>query len=81
MTMTETINLSNTKRQEQRQRHTYTDKDKYKVLPRPNVCYIYQKQGVQGFKTLYWLSSCDGKDTILCIIVAEYFPGGNIFQE
>ena len=60
-----------------RQRHTYTDKDKYKVLPRPNVCYIYQKQGVQGFKILYWLSSCDDKDkdkdTILCIIRAEYF--------
>ena len=45
-----------------RQRHTYTDKDKYKVLPRPNVCYIYQKQGVQGFKILYWLSSCDDKN-------------------
>ena len=44
-----------TKRQIQRQRHTYTDKDKYKVLPRPNVCYIYQKQGVQGFEILYWL--------------------------
>ena len=40
------------------QRHTDTDKDKYKykVLPRPNVCYIYQKQGVQGYKILYWLS-------------------------
>ena len=37
------------KRQIQRQRHTYIDKDKYKVLPRPNVCYIYQKQRVQGF--------------------------------
>ena len=72
-----------TKRQIQRQRHTYTDKDKYKVLPRPNVCYIYQKQGVQGFKILYWLSSCDDKDKdkILCIIGAEYFSGVNIFQE
>ena len=39
-----------TKRQIQRQRHTYTDKDKYKVLPRHKVCYIYQKQGVEGFK-------------------------------
>ena len=28
------------------QGHTYTEKDRYKVLPRPNVCYIYQKQGV-----------------------------------
>ena len=44
-----------TKRQIQRQRHTYTDKDKYKVLPRLNVCYIFQKQGVQGTKILYWL--------------------------
>ena len=49
----------------------------------------YQKQGVQGFKILYWLSSCDDKDNdkdkdkdkILCIIGAEYFSGVNIFQE
>ena len=62
MTMTET-NTYKTK-----QRHTYTDKDKYKVLPRPNVWYIYQKQGVQGFEILYWLSSCEDKDKgpILC---------------
>ena len=46
----------------QRQRHTDTDKDKYKVLRRPNVYYIFQKQGVKGFKILYWLSSCDDKD-------------------
>ena len=26
------------------------DKDRNKVLPRPNVCYTYQKQGVQEFK-------------------------------
>ena len=59
-----------------RQRHT--DTDKYKVLPRPNACYM---QGVQGFKILYWLSSCDDKDkdTILWIIRAEYFSGVNIF--
>ena len=39
----------------QRQRHKDTDKDtdrdtdkdKYKVLPRPNVCYIFERQGVQ----------------------------------
>ena len=64
-------------------RHTYTDKDKHEVLPRPNVCYIYQKQGVQGFEILYWLSACDDKDkdTLLCIIRAEYFSGVNIFQE
>ena len=32
--------------------HKYndTDKDRNKVLPRLDVCYIYQKQGVQGFK-------------------------------
>ena len=53
----------------QRQRHTDTDKYKYKVLLRPNECYIFQ-----GFKILYWLSSCDNKDPILCII------RGNIFQ-
>ena len=27
-----------------------THKDKYKVLQRPNVCYIFEEQGVQGFK-------------------------------
>ena len=78
MTATETYKNTNTKTKT----HTHTDKDKYKVLPRPNVCYIYQKQGVQGFKILYWLSSCDDKDkdTILCIIRAEYFSGVNIFR-
>ena len=52
------------------------------VLPRPNVCYIYQKQGLQGFKILYWLSSCEDKDKdmISCIIRAEYFSGVKIFQ-
>ena len=69
-----------TKRQIQRQRHT--DKDKYKVLPRPYICYIFHKQGFQGFKILYMLSSCDDtdKDTILCIIRGEYFFGVNISQ-
>ena len=32
------------------------------MLPRPNGCYIFQKQGVQGFKILYWLSSFNDKD-------------------
>ena len=75
MTKTKTYKKTNT--------NTKTHKDKYKVLPRPNVCYIYQKQGVQGFEILYWLSACDDKDkdTILCIIRAEYFSGVNIFQE
>ena len=27
-----------------------TEKDKYKVLQRPNVCYIFEEQGVQGFQ-------------------------------
>ena len=69
-------------RQIQRQRHTEADKDKYKVLPRHNVSYIFQKQGVQGFRILYWLSSYDEKDkeTILCIIRAEYFSGVNIYR-
>ena len=67
-----------------------TDKDRNKVLPRPNVCYIYQKQGVQEFE-------CD----IGCLLVTktqfyalvelnifqgwkffrgEYLSGVNIFQ-
>ena len=32
------------------------------MLPRPNAYYIFQKQGIQGFKILYFLSSCDDKD-------------------
>ena len=27
-----------------------TDTDKYKVLPRPNVCYIFEKQGPNDVK-------------------------------
>ena len=26
------------------------DKDKYKVHRRPNICYIFEKQGVQGYQ-------------------------------
>ena len=39
-------------------------------------------KGVQGFKILYWLFSCDDtdKDTILCIIRGEYFSWVNISQ-
>ena len=50
----------------------------------------FQKQGVQGFRILYWFSSCDdkdrdkdkdkGKDTILCILRGECFSGVNVFQ-
>ena len=49
-----------------------------------SICYIFRKQGVQGFTILYWLSSCDNtdkdKNSILCIIRGEYFSGVNIFQ-
>ena len=34
--------------QKDKYKDTHTDKDKYKVLPRPNVYYIFQNQGVQG---------------------------------
>ena len=57
MTKTKTHKKTNTKTKT----HTHR-KGKYKVLPRPNVYYIFQKQGVQGFKILYWLSSYDDKD-------------------
>ena len=49
MTKTKTYKKTNT----MTKTHTHTDKDKYKVVPRLNVCYIFQKQGVQGFKILY----------------------------
>ena len=52
-----------TKRQIQRQRHTYTDKDKYKVLPRPNVCYIFEKQGVKGYQIGYFLQKLQTKES------------------
>ena len=29
-------------------RDTDKDKDKYKMLERPNVCYIFEEQGVVG---------------------------------
>ena len=68
-----------TKRQIQRQRHPDTDKGKYKVLPRPNICYIFHKQGVQGFTILYWLSSCDDTDKDKTPIFYALL-GVNIFQ-
>ena len=68
MTKTKTYKKTNTKTVD-------THTDKYKVLPRPNVYYIYQKQGVQGFKILYWLSSCDDKDKNVYALL-----GVNIFQ-
>ena len=58
------------------------------MLPRPSVCYIYlSKAGVQGFKILYWLSSCDDKDKdkdgqtqTQTQTQSEYFSGVNISQ-
>ena len=38
-----------------RQRHTDTDKYKYRVLPRPNVCYIFEKHEVQGYQIWHFL--------------------------
>ena len=56
-------------------------KDKTYKKTRP---YIYQKQGVPGFKILYWTSSCDDKDKnedlLLFIIRADYFSGAKIFR-
>ena len=31
-------------------KYKYKDKDKDKVLQRPNVCYIFEDQWVQGFQ-------------------------------
>ena len=69
MTMTKTKTYKKTETKTK----TQTDKDKYKVLTRPKICYFFSKAGVQGFKILYWLSSCDDKDK-------EYFLGVNTFQ-
>ena len=43
---------------------------------------FFSKAGVQGFKILYWLSSCDDKDndSILYISRCEYYSGVNVFQ-
>ena len=60
MIMTETKTYKKTKIKTKTQRHKDTDKDRNKVLPRPNVCYIYQKQGVQEFE-------CD----IGCLLVTK----------
>ena len=58
------------------QKDKYKDKDK--VLPRPNICFIFHKQGVQGFTILYWLSSCDDTDKDKTQFYA--LLGVNIFQ-
>ena len=58
------------------QKDKYKDKDTQtetnkKCFQDPMYAFFFQKQGVQRFKILYWLSSCDDKDkdrdTILCI--------------
>ena len=53
MIMTNTYKKTKTHIHRQRQKQSAS---------RPNVCYIYQKQGVPVFKILYWLSPCDDKD-------------------
>ena len=72
-----------------RDEYLQKDKDTHTQTKTNTKCFqdpiyaIYQKQVVQGFRILYWLSSCDDKDKdkILCIIRAEYFSGLNILQE
>ena len=39
----------------QKDKDTHTDKGKYKVLPRPNACYIFEKQRVQGYQIWHFL--------------------------
>ena len=57
------------------------------MLERPNICYIFKKLGVQGFKILFWLPSFDDtvkdkhKHKILCISRGEYFLSGKFFSE
>ena len=57
MTMTETkiYKKKNTNTKTHRQRQIQSDSKTQCML-------FFQKQGVQGFKILYWLSSCDDKD-------------------
>ena len=38
--------------------HQYKDKDKYKVMKRPNMCYIFEKPKVQGWWYLEHVWSC-----------------------
>ena len=87
MTMTETKTFKRTNTKTKTHRHRQRQIQSASKTQYCNVWHIFQKPGVQGFKILYWLSSCDDKDkdkdkdkdTILCIIMAEYFPGVNIF--
>ena len=72
-----------------------TDKEKIKVLQRLNVCYIFERHGVQGFQILYWLSFGNDNGTHkdkekvfekpkVCYIFQkrgfQYFSGMTIFQ-
>ena len=70
MTATKTYKKTKTHRQRQIQSDSKTQ-----------CMLFFQKQGVQGFKILYWLSSCDDKDKdkILGIFRGEYFSGGKDF--
>ena len=44
----------------------------------------FKIRGSLGFKILFWLSSCDGKDKdkdkVLCILGVNIFSGVNVFQ-
>ena len=73
-TYKKTSTKTNTKTKTHRQRQIKSD-SKTQCMP------YLSTSGVQGFKILYWLSSCDGKDKdpILCIIRVEYFSGGEYF--
>ena len=57
MTETKTYKKSNTKTK------THTQRQRQIQNASKTQCMLYfQKQGVQGFKILYWLSSFDDKD-------------------
>ena len=64
MTKTETYKKTKTHRQRQTQNASKTQ-----------CMLFFQRQGFQGFKILYWLSSCDDKDKppILCIFRGKKF--------
>ena len=42
--------VEDTEAEKYKDKDTDKDKDKYKVHRRPNICYIFEKQGVQGYQ-------------------------------
>ena len=84
-----------TNRQRQRQRHT--DTDKYKVLPRPNVYYIFQKDLRYYIGCLLMMTKTKTKTRFYALLglnifqgwifsrsdffISVYFSGVTIFQE